>query len=37
VTGCIQGLMGSWRFPIPKKDNQPTSAGFRIALQLVPE
>jgi hypothetical protein len=37
VNSCITSLMGSWRFPIPKKDGEATSASFRIALQLVPE
>ena len=38
VDTCIQGLMTSWRFPIPKdKDGDATEASFRIALQLVPD
>ncbi|MBA3542717.1 MAG: AgmX/PglI C-terminal domain-containing protein [Deltaproteobacteria bacterium] len=37
VTSCIQTQMGSWRFPIPKKDGEPTEASFRIALQLIPD
>ena len=37
VDDCISGLMGSWRFPIPKdKDGEPTEASFAITLQLVP-
>ena len=38
VDACIEGLMGSWRFPIPKdKDGEPTEASFAITLQLVPD
>jgi hypothetical protein len=38
VDGCINNLMGSWHFPIPKdKDGQATDANFRVALQLVPD
>jgi hypothetical protein len=38
VDTCINGLMGSWRFPIPKdKDGSPTEASFQISLQLVPD
>ena len=38
VDDCISGLMGSWRFPIPKdKDGEPTEASFAITLQLVPD
>lgn len=38
VDACITSLMASWRFPIPKdKDGDPTSAGFGITLQLLPE
>ena len=38
VDSCIEGLMGSWRFPIPKdKDGEPTEASFAITLQLVPD
>jgi outer membrane biosynthesis protein TonB len=35
---CIEGLMNSWRFDVPKdSDGDPTEASFEIALQLVPE
>ena len=35
---CIETLMGSWRFDIPKdSDGEPTDASFEIGLQLVPE
>lgn len=35
---CIVGLMGNWRFDIPKdSDGEPTDASFEIGLQLVPE
>jgi hypothetical protein len=35
---CIAGLMGNWRFDIPKDgDGEPTDASFEIGLQLVPE
>ena len=38
VDDCISGLMGSWRFPIPKdKDGEATEANFAITLQLVPD
>lgn len=38
VDSCIEGLMGSWRFPIPKdKDGDATEASFAITLQLVPD
>jgi hypothetical protein len=38
VDDCISGLMGSWRFPIPKdKDGEATEASFAITLQLVPD
>ncbi len=38
VDSCINNLMGSWRFPIPKdKDGSPTEASFQIALQLLPD
>jgi hypothetical protein len=38
VDDCITGLMGSWRFPIPKdKDGEATEASFAITLQLVPD
>ena len=38
VDSCIEGLMTSWRFPIPKdKDGDPTEASFAITLQLVPD
>jgi hypothetical protein len=38
VNQCISGLMGSWRFPVPKDgDGEATSASFRIQLQLVPD
>ncbi|MBL9013067.1 MAG: AgmX/PglI C-terminal domain-containing protein [Myxococcales bacterium] len=38
VDSCIEGLMSSWRFPIPKdKDGDPTEASFAITLQLVPD
>ena len=38
VDACIQGLMSSWRFPIPKdKDGDATEASFAITLQLVPD
>ncbi|MEJ7596879.1 MAG: hypothetical protein WKG01_03120 [Kofleriaceae bacterium] len=38
VDTCIEGLMTSWRFPIPKdKDGDPTEASFAITLQLVPD
>jgi len=38
VDSCIEGLMGSWRFPIPKdKDGEATEASFAITLQLVPD
>jgi hypothetical protein len=38
LDGCITGLMGNWRFDIPKDaDGEPTDASFEIALQLVPE
>jgi len=34
---CLTGLMGTWRFPIPKdKDGDPTDTSFRITLQLAP-
>ena len=37
VDECIGGLMGSWRFPIPKdKDGNPTSGAFAISLKLEP-
>lgn len=35
---CLQGLLATWRFPVPKDaDGDPTSASFRLELQLVPE
>lgn len=38
VNDCITGLMGNWRFPIPKdKDGEPTEASFAITLQLIPD
>jgi hypothetical protein len=38
VDSCIDGLMSSWRFPIPKdKDGAPMEANFQISLQLVPD
>jgi hypothetical protein len=38
VDDCIGAQMGGWRFPVPKdKDGEKTSAGFQIALQLVPD
>lgn len=38
VDECIGGLMGGWRFPVPKdKDGEPTEASFSITLQLVPD
>jgi hypothetical protein len=38
VDSCIEGLMTSWRFPIPKdKDGDPTEASFAITLQLIPD
>ncbi|HWO17821.1 MAG TPA: AgmX/PglI C-terminal domain-containing protein [Kofleriaceae bacterium] len=38
VDQCIEGNMGSWRFPVPRdKDNSPTDANFVITLQLVPD
>ena len=38
VDDCVNGLMGSWRFPIPKdKDGEATEASFSITLQLVPD
>src|SRR6185295_17655869 len=38
VDDCIGGLMGGWRFPIPKdKDGEATEASFSITLQLVPD
>lgn len=38
VDACIEGLMGSWRFPVPKdKDGETTEASFSITLQLVPD
>jgi hypothetical protein len=38
VDGCINNLMGSWRFAIPKdKSGDPTEANFQISLQLVPD
>ncbi|MBA2540478.1 MAG: AgmX/PglI C-terminal domain-containing protein [Deltaproteobacteria bacterium] len=38
VDTCIGAQMGGWRFPVPKdKDGEKTSAGFQIALQLVPD
>ena len=38
VDSCIEGLMTSWRFPIPKdKDGDATEASFAITLQLVPD
>ena len=38
VDACIQGLMATWRFPVPKdKDNEATDASFQITLQFVPE
>ena len=38
VDSCIQGQMGTWRFPVPKdKDNEATDANFAITLQLVPD
>jgi hypothetical protein len=38
VNECISGLMGNWRFPIPKdKDGEATEASFAITLQLIPD
>jgi hypothetical protein len=38
VDTCIGNQMGSWRFAIPKdKTGDPTEAGFKITLQLVPD
>ncbi len=38
VDACIEGLMPSWTFPIPKdKDGDKTEANFAITLQLVPD
>ena len=38
LDSCVTGLMGNWRFDIPKdSDGEPTDASFEIALQLVPE
>lgn len=38
LDSCIEGLMGNWRFDVPKDgDGEPTEASFEIALQLVPE
>ena len=38
VDECIDSLMSSWRFPVPKdKDNEATEAAFAITLQLVPD
>jgi hypothetical protein len=38
LDSCIEGLMSSWRFDVPKdSDGDPTDASFEIALQLVPE
>ncbi len=38
VDACIEGLMGNWRFAVPKdKDGEPTEASFQIALQFVPD
>jgi uncharacterized protein YndB with AHSA1/START domain len=38
VDECIGGLMGGWRFPVPKdKDGTATEAAFSITLQLVPD
>lgn len=38
VNACITGLMSSWKFPVPKDgDGDPTTAAFRIQLQLVPD
>ena len=37
VDECIVGLMGSWRFPIPKnREGEATSGSFAITLQLQP-
>lgn len=37
VAGCIQKLMGGWRFPIPRdKDGDPTDASFAVSLALQP-
>ena len=37
VDSCIQGLMGGWRFPVPKdKDGDPTEAPFKVSLALQP-
>jgi hypothetical protein len=38
VDTCIQGIMATWRFPVPKdSDNEATDANFQITLQLVPD
>ena len=39
VDTCITGLMGTWRFAVPKDkdDGEPTEASFSIKLQLVPD
>ncbi len=37
VTTCIEALMAGWTFAIPKDDEGPTTADFRVSLQLVPE
>jgi hypothetical protein len=38
VDTCIEGHMGTWRFPAPKdKDGEATDANFAITLQLVPD
>ncbi len=38
VDSCIEGLMPSWTFPVPKdKDGEKTEASFAITLQLVPD
>ncbi len=38
VDTCITGLMGGWRFPVPKdSDGEKTQASFQIQLQLVPD
>ncbi len=35
LTKCVAGLVGSWRFPIPMKFADPTTAKFTVALELA--
>lgn len=35
---CIEGLMATWRFPVPKNDaGAPIAAAFQVDLHLVPD